>query len=116
MLYEVITGFNLTHHQSSGVFSYEPGQTEILDEIIPRFTALQIYQAILESQASENAARMVAMQNATDNASELISILQLEYNKARQQSITNEMLDIAGGAEALSQSISKAKLENISQP
>jgi F-type H+-transporting ATPase subunit gamma len=88
----------------SGVYSYEPGQAEILDQIVPRFTALQIYQSILVAQASENAARMMAMQNATENASELISILQLEYNKVRQQSITNEMLDIAGGAEALSQS------------
>ena len=88
---------------TAGVYSYEPGQTEILDEIVPRFTALQIYQSILVAQASENAARMMAMQNATDNASELISILQLEYNKARQQSVTNEMLDIAGGAEALAQ-------------
>jgi F-type H+-transporting ATPase subunit gamma len=84
-------------------YIYEPGQAEILDEIIPRFTALQVYQAILESQASEHAARMVAMKNATDNASELAGALQLEYNKARQQSITNEMLDIAGGAEALAQ-------------
>ena len=85
-------------------YIYEPGQDEILDEIIPRFTALQVYQAILESLASEHAARMVAMRNATDNATELASALQLEYNKARQQSITNEMLDIAGGAEALIQS------------
>jgi F-type H+-transporting ATPase subunit gamma len=89
--------------KSTGVYSYEPGQSEILDEIVPRFTALQIYQSILVAQASENAARMMSMQNATENASELISILQLDYNKARQQSITNEMLDIAGGAEALSQ-------------
>lgn len=86
---------------SNGVYSYEPGQTEILDQIVPRFTALQIYQSILVAQASENAARMISMQNATENASELVSLLQLEYNKARQQSITNEMLDIAGGAEAL---------------
>ncbi len=70
----------------------------------------------MASQASENAARMMAMQNATENASELITALQLEYNKARQQSITNEMLDIAGGAEALTQSISKAKIEGLSQP
>ncbi len=89
--------------KNTGVYDYEPGQSEILDEIVPRFTALQIYQSILVAQASENAARMIAMQNATENASELISILQLEYNKARQQSITNEMLDIAGGAEALAQ-------------
>jgi len=85
-------------------YIYEPGQEEILDEIIPRFTALQVYQAVMESLASEHAARMVAMKNATDNAIELSEALQLEYNKTRQQSITNEMLDIAGGAEALAQS------------
>lgn len=88
---------------NSATYIYEPGQAEILDEIIPRFTALQVYQAILESNASEHAARMIAMKNATDNATELASALMLEYNKARQQAITNEMLDIAGGAEALSQ-------------
>ena len=83
-------------------YIYEPGQAEILDEIVPRFTSLQVYHAILESLASEHAARMVAMKNATDSATELAEGLQLEYNKARQQSITGEMLDIAGGAEALS--------------
>jgi F-type H+-transporting ATPase subunit gamma len=82
-------------------YIYEPGQNEILDEIVPRFTALQVYHAILESLASEHAARMVAMKNATDSATELAAGLQLEYNKARQQGITNEMLDITGGAEAL---------------
>ncbi len=88
----------------TATYIYEPGQQEILDEIVPRFTALQVYQAILESLASEHAARMVAMKNATDNATELAAGLTLEYNKARQQSITNEMLDIAGGAEALAKS------------
>jgi len=88
----------------TATYIFEPGQNEILDEIIPRFTALQVYQAVMESLASEHAARMVAMKNATDNATELSEVLQLEYNKARQQSITSEMLDIAGGAEALEQS------------
>jgi F-type H+-transporting ATPase subunit gamma len=83
-------------------YTYEPDGRELLDEIIPRFTALQIYQALLSSQASEHAARMVAMRNATDNANELVSSLELEYNKVRQQIITNEMLDIVGGANALS--------------
>jgi F-type H+-transporting ATPase subunit gamma len=85
----------------SATYIYEPGETEILDEVVPRFTALQVYQAILESLASEHAARMVAMKNATDSATELASALQLEYNKARQQGITSEILDIVGGAEAL---------------
>ncbi|HMU92546.1 MAG TPA: ATP synthase F1 subunit gamma [Anaerolineales bacterium] len=92
------------HKASSGpsaAYEYEPDQREILDEIIPRFTALQVYQAILESQASEHAARMIAMRNATDNAKELVSALQLVYNKVRQQTITNDILDIVGGAEAL---------------
>jgi ATP synthase, F1 gamma subunit len=92
------------HHASNGpvaAYEYEPDQREILDEIIPRFTALQVYQAILESQASEHAARMIAMRNATDNAKELVGALQLAYNKVRQQAITNDILDIVGGAEAL---------------
>lgn len=92
------------HKASSGpsaAYEYEPDQRELLDQIIPRFTALQVYQAILESQASEHAARMIAMRNATDNAKELVSALQLVYNKVRQQTITNDILDIVGGAEAL---------------
>jgi F-type H+-transporting ATPase subunit gamma len=93
--------FNITHHQSKAVFTYEPDPEELLSQIVPRFTALQIYQAILSAQASEHAARMVAMHNATESAKDLIGNLQLEYNKLRQQLITNEMLDITGGAEAL---------------
>jgi F-type H+-transporting ATPase subunit gamma len=85
----------------TAAYEFEPDQKEILDEMIPRFTALQIYQAILESQASEHAARMVAMRNATENAKELVGALQLAYNKVRQQTITNDILDIVGGAEAL---------------
>ncbi|MEN6409718.1 MAG: ATP synthase F1 subunit gamma [Anaerolineaceae bacterium] len=88
-------------YKKQGVYIYEPDQKELLDQVISRFTALQVYQAILESSASEQAARMVAMRNATDNANELRSLLLLEYNKIRQQSITNEMLDISAGAEAL---------------
>ncbi len=85
----------------AAAYEYEPDQGEILDEIIPRFTALQVYQAILESLASEHAARMIAMRNATDNAKELVGGLQLAYNKVRQQGITSDILDIVGGAEAL---------------
>ena len=91
----------------TAAYIYEPAEREILDEIIPRFTALQVYQAILESLASEHAARMVAMSNATDNALELVGGLQLQYNKARQQTITNDLLDIAGGAEALAKTIAQ---------
>ncbi len=97
-----VVSFDQVKHNSAA-YIYEPAEREILDEIIPRFTALQVYQAALESLASEHAARMVAMRNATDNAIDLVSDLQLQYNKVRQQVITNDMLDIAGGAEALAQ-------------
>jgi F-type H+-transporting ATPase subunit gamma len=87
---------------SERVYLYEPQPEALLDVIVPRFTQLQIYQSVLEALASEHSARMVAMNNATDNAGELIEILTLERNKARQASITSEILDIVGGAEALS--------------
>ncbi len=82
-------------------YIYEPDPHTILDTVLPRFTELQVYQALLESLASEHSARMVAMRNATENAEELLDDLTLTYNRARQESITKEMLDIAGGAEAL---------------
>jgi F-type H+-transporting ATPase subunit gamma len=84
-------------------YLYEPDRRAILDTLLPRFTELQIYQAILESLASEHSARMVAMRNATENANELVDDLTLTYNRARQEAITKEMLDIVGGAEALTQ-------------
>lgn len=87
--------------KASAAYIYEPNEEEILDEIVPRFTALQVYQAIMESLASEHAARMVAMKNASDSAIELADALQLELNKVRQQGITSEILDIVGGVEAL---------------
>lgn len=88
-------------------YEFEPDPAAVLDEVVPRFTELQLYQALLESLASEHAARMVAMKNASDNANELVDDLTLEYNKARQTAITNEILDIVGGAEALQASIEK---------
>ncbi len=91
-----------TEH-GGAVYLYEPSPEVLLDSILPRFTELQVYQALLESVASEHSARMVAMRAATDNARELIDGLSLVYNKARQWNITKEMLDIAGGAEALRQ-------------
>jgi predicted flap endonuclease-1-like 5' DNA nuclease len=93
----------IVHTQS--VYEYEPSAEAILEEIVPRFTELQLYQAILESQASEHAARMVAMRNASDNAVQLTTDLTLVYNKARQSASTAEILDIVGGANALQQSI-----------
>ncbi len=82
-------------------YIYEPGPHDVLAGLLPRFVEMQIYHAILESIASEQSARMVAMRNATDNAKELINELTLMYNKARQESITKELLDIAGGVAAL---------------
>ena len=96
------------HEKSQGlsaVYLYEPDPETILASVLPRFTELQIYQAILEANASEHSARMVAMRNATDSAQELIGDLSLAYNKARQWNITKEMLDIVGGAEALRHSL-----------
>jgi F-type H+-transporting ATPase subunit gamma len=101
-VYKSASGQKVPMNNGKSVFTYEPEQKEILDEIIPRFTGTQIYQAVLSSQASEHSARMLAMANATDNANELVDVLQLEYNKIRQQTITNEMLDIVGGAAAQS--------------
>ncbi len=98
----------LAAHQRRGpepAYIYEPSADELISAIVPRLTALQVYEAVLESLASEHAARMVAMRNATENAKELAIALQMEYNKARQQAITSEMLDIAGGAEALRQAL-----------
>jgi len=82
-------------------YIYEPGATAVLGGLLPRFVEMEIYHAILESIASEQSARMVAMRNATDSASELIGDLTLLYNKARQEAITRELLDITGGVVAL---------------
>ncbi len=82
-------------------YIYEPGAEVVLGGLLPRFVEMEIYHAILESIASEQSARMVAMRNATDSANELIGDLTLLYNKARQEAITKELLDITGGVAAL---------------
>ena len=82
-------------------YIYEPSSAAVLDELLPRFVEVQIYQAILESIASEQAARMVAMRNATDNALDIIDELTLSYNKARQAAITRELIDITTSAGAI---------------
>ena len=82
-------------------YIYEPNPVLVLGELLPRFIEMQVYHAILEAVASEQSARMVAMRNATDNASELIDDLTLMYNKERQEMITKELLDITGGTAAL---------------
>lgn len=82
-------------------YIYEPNKSKILEEIIPKGVRIMLYKALRESFASEHGARMTAMHKATDNAAELADQLKLTYNKARQASITNEILEIVGGAEAL---------------
>lgn len=82
-------------------YIYEPSQEFIVQELIPKSLKLQLFKSLLDSHAAEHGARMTAMHKATDNASELIKDLKLVYNKARQASITNEILEIVGGAEAL---------------
>jgi len=82
-------------------YLFEPGKEQILDELIPKILKVQIYKALTDSSASEHGARMTAMHQASDNAAEILKELKLSYNKARQASITNEILEIVGGAEAL---------------
>ena len=77
---------------------FEPSVSELLPDLLQHYLEMVIYQSFLESYASEQAARMVAMKNATDNALDMIASLQLEYNKSRQEKITNELLDIGGGS------------------
>ncbi|MGF1505018.1 MAG: ATP synthase F1 subunit gamma [Anaerolineae bacterium] len=85
----------------NALYTFEPGAKAILVEIMPRFTELKLYQAVLESLASEHSARMIAMRNATENSESMVDDLTLSYNKARQSAITGEILDIVGGAEAV---------------
>ncbi|MDH4265034.1 MAG: ATP synthase F1 subunit gamma [Deltaproteobacteria bacterium] len=82
-------------------YLYEPSEAEILDKLLPMYVEVQVYQALLESLASEYGARMTAMENATNNATEMIDKLTLIYNKARQAAITKELIEIVSGAEAL---------------
>jgi F-type H+-transporting ATPase subunit gamma len=82
-------------------YTYEPGEEEVLRDLLPRYVEVLLYQAVLENIASEHSARMVAMQNATNNAKDLVRDLTLSYNKARQTNITNEVSEIAAGANAL---------------
>ncbi|HEX7415263.1 MAG TPA: FoF1 ATP synthase subunit gamma, partial [Bacteroidia bacterium] len=82
-------------------YIFEPNQEYIINELIPKSLKIQFYKALLDSVASEHGARMTAMHKATDNAKEMIRTLKISYNKARQAAITNEILEIVGGAEAL---------------
>lgn len=86
---------------STGDYIFEPGKSEIVEDLIPKSLKVQLYKGLLDSYASEHGARMTAMHKATDNADELRKGLTLSYNKARQAAITSEILEIVGGAEAL---------------
>ena len=89
---------DLKHHWD---YLYEPDARELLDGLLRRYVESQVYQAVVENNACEQAARMIAMKNATDNAGELIDDLELVYNKARQAAITQELSEIVGGAAAV---------------
>ena len=86
-------------------YLYEPSPEAILGSLLPRHVTIQVYRALMESVAGEYGARMTAMESASKNAREMINLLTIQYNKARQERITKELLDIVGGAEALQQSI-----------
>jgi F-type H+-transporting ATPase subunit gamma len=90
-----------TEESTNYDFIYEPSKENIIQELIPRSLKIQFYKALLDSHAAEHGARMTAMHQATDNASDLLKELTLQYNKARQATITGEILEIVGGAEAL---------------
>jgi F-type H+-transporting ATPase subunit gamma len=83
------------------VFTFEPSEEGVFDQLLPKNVEIQIFRSLLDSQASEEAARMAAMENATKSADDMIKRLTLQYNKARQASITTELMDIVGGVEAL---------------
>ena len=84
-------------------FIFEPSPEALLETLLPRYVEMQVFEAVLEAQASEQSARMVAMKQATDAANDMVSDLTLTYNKARQEMITGELLDIVGGKAALEQ-------------
>jgi F-type H+-transporting ATPase subunit gamma len=90
---------------AAGDYIYEPSPEAILAALLPRHVTTQVYRALMESVAGEYGARMTAMEAATKNAKEMIGVLTIQYNKARQERITKELLDIVGGAEALRQSV-----------
>ena len=90
-----------THGIPGNQFLFEPSPGAVLEQLLPRYVAVRVFQAVLESAASEQSSRMVAMKNATENAEELIDDLTLTYNKVRQANITREMIEIASGAQAL---------------
>ncbi|MFV0536128.1 MAG: F0F1 ATP synthase subunit gamma [Dysgonomonas sp.] len=109
LLTKTFLPFDLSHDNKADAkndvqsdYILEPSKEEILESLIPTVLYSRLYAALLDANASEHAARMVAMQIASDNADELVQDLTVQYNKSRQQAVTNELLDIIGGASALS--------------
>ena len=92
--------YNLTH-PTRAAFIYEPDKARVVDAIVPRFVSLQLYAAVLSAEASEHTVRMTAMHSATGNAKDIMHTLEMDYHKARQKDITNEILDITGAAESV---------------
>jgi F-type H+-transporting ATPase subunit gamma len=88
--------------KAHALMTYEPDEEEVLNSIVPKYMSSLIYGALLEAVASENGARMTAMDNATSNAEEMIEVLSLQYNRARQGAITQELTEIVAGANAIS--------------
>jgi len=97
-LFDRIASTPVADEPDDDTYILEPGRSEIMETIVPKLLALRVFSAILDSAAAEHAARMVAMQTATDNAQDLLSELTLDYNKGRQQKITSEILDLLGGS------------------
>lgn len=94
-------GSQETAEESTEVFLFEPSESAIFERLLPKNIEIQVFRSLLDSAASEEAARMAAMENATKNADDMIKRLTLQYNKARQATITKELMDIVGGVEAL---------------
>ena len=96
-----ISNYETSKEENNTFFDFEPDEEEVLSKILPKNFIVQIYKSILESRASEQGARMTAMDNATRNAGEMIDSLSLKYNRQRQAMITKELIEIISGAEAL---------------
>tara|TARA_B100000029_G_C17047104_1_gene768114 strand:- start:249 stop:599 length:351 start_codon:yes stop_codon:yes gene_type:complete len=92
---------NVDQKELESAYDFEPDETVILEDILPRNLGVQVFRALLENAASEQGARMSAMDNATRNAGEMIEKVTLEYNRSRQAQITKELIEIVSGAEAL---------------
>ena len=92
---------NQTNKTDNGIYIYEPDENEILKDLLPKNVSIQIFKTLLESNAGEQGARMIAMDNATRNAGEMIDSLSLKYNRTRQAYITKELIEIISGAESV---------------